>query len=387
MTKTRIGYVTVDSAADVRAWSGLNVHILQALRDAGLDMIVADDLIAPDLWLPSLKAKLWRRWFDASYALDRDPSIARWWSREAACRLAEQGDVRIVVSTGTGPIAHLPDKYATAIWSDATFHALRSTYPELGRISRSSIRSGDEIERRAYRRARLVCFASDWAAADAACYYGVPEQKIAVVPFGANCPPAYPDEAAAVAGIRARSRGRCHLLFVGVSWERKGGALVLETAQRLHDRGIPVRLSVVGCTPPAGLALPDWVECRGFLNKQVPADFECWDALLRTAHFLMVPSTAECYGLVYAEASAYAVPSIARDVGGVASVVKQGANGWLFPADGRAGAYAEFIERLWNDAPGHERLALTSYREWVERLNWGVAGKRFVQALAAKSLI
>ena len=339
MPKT--AYVTVGSATDVRAWSGLNTHIVQALRDAGLDMLVADNLGPAKLLWPRLKARIYHRWLGESYSLDRDRPVAWRWSREAARRLATQGDIQTVVSTGTIPVAQLPAKYQTVIWSDATFHSLRSTYPGFEKLCRSSIRSGDWLEKRAYDRSALICFSSQWAAADAANYYGVPDKKLAVIPYGANCPAVYRDATAAMNSVRSRSRSQCRLVFVGLDWERKGGPLVLDIARRLHDGGVPVHLSLAGCAPPASLGLPDWSECLGFLNKQVPADWRKWDALLREAHFLLVPSTAECYGLVYAEASAYAISSLARNVGGVPSVVRHGVNGFLFSNKRRSGRVFE----------------------------------------------
>lgn len=381
MISAKTGYVTVESATDVRAWSGLNAHILQALREAGLDMVVADNLGPAKLLWPRLKARIYHRWLGKSYSLDRDQAVARRWSQQAARRLATQGNCQTVVSTGTIPIAQLPAQYQTVIWSDATFHSLRSTYPGFKMLCRSSIKSGDWLEQRAFDRSALICFSSEWAAADAAAYYSVPEHKLAVIPYGANCPPAYPDEATAIANVRSRSRSQCRLVFIGVDWERKGGPLVLETAQRLHDRGIPVHLTLAGWAPPANLPLPRWVECSGFLNKQIPSDCQKWDALLRGAHFLIVPSTAECYGLVYAEASAYGVPSVARNVGGVSSVVRHGRNGLLFTVTEGAEAYATAVAGLWHDPCAYEQLALTSYREWKQRLNWQVAGRRLTDQI------
>ncbi len=385
-TSRKVGYVTIGSASDVRAWSGLNAHILQALRDAGLEVAVADNLGAPRRFLSRLKGRIYRSFSNKTYSLDRDRAIALQWAQEAARRLSTQGDVPLVVSTGTIPIAQLPERYSTAIWADATFHSLRTTYPGYDKLCHDSVTSGEWLEKRAFDRSNLICFSSQWAATDAANYYGVPAHKLAVIPYGANCPPAYPDETAAIAGVRSRSRSLCRLVFVGVEWERKGGPLVLETARRLHDQGIPIRLSLMGCNPPPGTALPDYVENAGFLNKQVPADWEKWDTLMRSAHFLILPSIADCTPVALAEASAYALPSLARNVGGVSSVVRHGTNGLLFTPDADAGAYSDAIARLWQDPAAYEELALSSHREWTAHLRWDVAGKRFAERLTASML-
>lgn len=373
------------SASDVRAWSGLNTHILHALQAAGLQTVVVDDLESPQLYWPRLKARIGRRWLGKSFPLDRDRSIARRWSEEAARRLASHADVKCVVSPGTIPIAQLPVRYQTVIWADATFHSLRTTYSGFERLARASIESGDWIEQRAYDRSVMVCFSSEWAAADAASFYGVPAHKLAVIPYGANCPPAYADLNAAHSSVRARARTECRLVFIGMDWERKGGTLVLEAAHQLRYQGVPVHLSLVGGAPPPNVMLPPWIEKVGFLNKQMRSDWEKWDALLRNAHFLILPSIADCTPIVFSEAAAYAVPSLARDVGGVSSVVRDGANGFLFPVSEGAGAYVDLITKLWRDTVTYEKIAISSYLEWEQRLNWLVAGRQFVDRLQAIS--
>ena len=374
-------YLTIDSATDVRAWSGLNLNIHTAIENAGMDLHpVADNLVAKHTLLPRIISKSWRL-FNRSYLLERNRSIARQWSRHADLIISKEPKVFTVISTGSIAIAQLPRHYKTAIWADATFHSLRSTYPGFEKLSPSSISSGDYLESVAYKRASLICFASEWAANDAADFYKVPRSKLAVVPFGANCDRVFETESAAASWVAAKNYAKCHILFVGVDWNRKGGPLVLEAARNLHSLGLPVTLSVVGCSVPDGEATAEWVNQYGFLNKQNPEDFAKLDELFKSAHILCVPSIAECFGLVYAEASAYAVPSIARDVGGVSSAIQTNRNGVLLPRQTNAADLAALIKSVWHDRSLYMNLAVNSYREWSDRLNWTTAGESFVKNL------
>jgi hypothetical protein len=65
--------------------------------------------------------------------------------------------------------------------------------------------------------------------------------------------------------IDNRPTNRCKLLFNGVEWFRKGGDKALEIAIRLREQGLPIELSVIGCTPP--IKVPEFVRVYGFISK------------------------------------------------------------------------------------------------------------------------
>jgi glycosyltransferase involved in cell wall biosynthesis len=99
------------------------------------------------------------------------------------------------------------------------------------------------------------------------------------------------------------------------------------------------------------------------------------DSLFSHAHFLINPSRAECYGLTYAEASSFGLPSIATDVGGIPTVVKNGVNGQLFSLADSADKYCSYIKDVMSSRDQYRDLALSSFKEYENRINWSVAGK------------
>ena len=94
---------------------------------------------------------------------------------------------------------------------------------------------------------------------------------------------------------------------------------------------------------------------------------------------LLLPTRAECAGVVFSEASAYAIPSITTDTGGVTTYIKNGINGFALPFQAGPGTYAEKIGHLLADKQSFHNLKLSSRKYYEENLNWDNWGKRFTE--------
>lgn len=156
--------------------------------------------------------------------------------------------------------------------------------------------------------------------------YGVDASKISVVPCGANL------DIVPVSGqINLKTTGNCNLLFLGVEWDRKGGNIALETFRHLKQDGVNPRLHIIGCVPPYDLTEEKGIIVIPFLDKNKEGDFQQLHAIFLQTDFLLLPTRAECAGVVFSEASAYGIPSITTDTGGVTTYVKNGVNGYSLP--------------------------------------------------------
>jgi glycosyltransferase involved in cell wall biosynthesis len=372
----RIAFVTPYDARDVKRWSGLGYFIWQALVARGLEV----ELIGP---LPlsfrvrklmALKARYHRRVSGKFYWPDGDLLSVRGFSAAAGRKLKTLPPVDAVVSPTILSTAFLPGRVPLVIYSDTTLRKLFATYPAHANMARGNYRQADKIEFSAHRRASALVYASEWAAKSAHQDYSADPAKIHVVPFGANLETA-PARAIVEQAIEARDRRPVNLLFIGVEWERKGGPTALAVTRHLNRLGIPAQLTVIGC--PAKLAAGDEkiVNQLGFLKKDIAGQARI-QAELAQSHFLIVPSIAECFGLVYCEASSFGVPSIARDVGGVPSAVRNGRNGQRFSMETSPEQIAEWIAAQFKDFATYRQLALTSLAEFDAHLNWKVAGEK-----------
>lgn len=373
----KITYATTYDAADVTNWSGTGHYVARALKNQEFTLDFVGPLPRPMALWPVFKAKgfFYNRLLKTRYHANHDLAVAKHYARLVDDHLKQHADTDLVFSPGTIPIAFLETKKPTVFWSDATHAALFDFYPEYTHLCAETTSDGHAIERRAMEKASAAIFTSDWAATSAIRDYGVDPAKVHVVPFGANLEDA-PSFETICDAIASRPRRQCKLLFIGVDWDRKGGETALTVASELNRLGLPTELTIVGCDPFRHRPAPDFVRCEGFLSKRIKADRERMEQLLAESHFLIVPSLAECFGLVYCEANAFGVPCLARAVGGVPTIIKNGVNGHLLKAEDPARAYVEIIQNLFQNYDRYENLAHSSYDEFQTRLNWDVSGRK-----------
>ena len=310
------------------------------------------------------------------YLHTRDARLITSFGRQLGRKLAKS-DANIVLSLTTPssqPVAYLDCRQPIVIWSDATFAGTMATHPTLARerLCEESLRDALANERAALARCALAVYFSDWAAQSAIAHYDLDPTKVRVVPGGANLDAGLPP-AEVETVVASRPADRCNLLFIAQRWQDKGGELAIEVAGALNRSGLPTTLVVVGARPQGFDVPPSFVSFAGVLRKSVPQELARLQTLLRQAHFLILPTRAEAFGLAFCEASAYAVPSLATRVGGVPTVVVDGANGKLFPLDAGADAYCAYIEEMLRRPARYRELARSSFNEYATRLNWDVA--------------
>jgi glycosyltransferase involved in cell wall biosynthesis len=373
-----IAYVTTYNASDVTQWSGLGHYISECLKDISTRV----DYVGPlSQRIPSylkIKHRFYSRVLKQGVEPNRHPSVAKNYSNQVASML-ERVRADIVFSPGTIPIAHLKCKQPIVFWTDATFAGLVNFYPGMFNVAKESVQFGNELEQLALNNCRLALYSSDWAAKTALDNYSVDSSKIHVVPFGANLTSETSLEDVK-ALISARPANKLRLLFLGLDWRRKGGDIAVEVARQLIQMGIKAELHIVGPEIEELNQLPAFVIPHGRIGKTTAAGRKKLESLLADSHFLLLPTRAECYGVVFAEACSYGVPSVTTNVGGVGTAIKNGINGWAFDLESDPSEYASYIFDLMSDYSRYKELALSSYNEYLLRLNWGAAGKR-VKAL------
>lgn len=274
----------------------------------------------------------------------------------------------------------LPIVYHTDMtWADAVDYY--TIYTSLFGFAR---REGERIQQAALDKATASVFPSAWAARTAVEHYGIAPERVSVVPYGANFErDALPSREAALA--HSLERG-VHLLWIGVSWERKGGAIAFECLTELLRRGVEAHMVVCGCTPP-----PEYAHQRitvvAFLNKNDPEQRRRLSTLFLEANFFLFPTSTEALGIVLCEAGAHGLPSLVRHTGGVAGVIRDGVNGFLLAADAKGVAYAEKILQICRDDEAYGRMVLSSRQEYEERLNWDAWGRAVKPVFEAASVL
>lgn len=363
----KIVYATTFDANDVKKWSGTPYFMSNAFKKYGHDVNFVGNLphkVSPFFPLKKMAKKLLGQRESPRFNI----VAAKNYSISLAQRLNKQS-FDVVVSPLINPIAYLETDKPIVLWTDAVYASLLGFYPPFAYHSANTIYEGNAITFSCLSRVKLAIFASTWAANAAKEIYGIREDKIKVVPFGANLIDAPPFELVKEK-IAKRKSDTIKLLFLAKSWERKGGDTVLAVAKHLHNQGYPVELTIVGIKPPGFKKLPPYVHCLGFISKGTADGKARIEQLISDAHFLFVPSKGEAYGIVFCEANAYGVPCLTTHVGGIGTIIKPNINGMTFGLDATADEYCQYIVTLMHDEKRYQELALSSYNEFSTRLNW-----------------
>jgi glycosyltransferase involved in cell wall biosynthesis len=141
--------------------------------------------------------------------------------------------------------------------------------------------------------------------------------------------------------------------IIGRISESKGHYLTLQAVRLLRQRGIQVRIRVIGdgLTPEDTQRFMTAVNVAGLADT---FDFRGYCRDLRTEfsqmRLLLIPSLAEPLGRVLYDAAHFGVPIIAADSGGLGEICRLYGVGVSFPA-GNAEALASRIEASLNNLP------------------------------------
>ena len=361
--RTKIAFVSVHDPADPQTWSGIPSSVLTHLVRAGAEVEVIGPLSRKTRYLLSLTwaaCKMTKR----AYHTEREPLVTASYARQIERQMRGRR-FDAILSLETFLICKVDRPEPITYWSDAVWDLMADYY--YFNPTKSFYNKARLHEQQAMEKAEHAVYSSDWAAAGARKNYHVPEKKLSVIPFGANLEITH-DRAEIESAVAARSRDSCVLLFLGVDWHRKGGDVAVETARLLNLRGLKTQLIVAGCSVPQGK--PAFVTELGFISKRTVEGRSRISELLRTSNFLIFPTRAECAGIVLSEASAFGLPIITTDTGGISTYVRQGINGIRLSPSAGAEVYAEHIWRLFHDPTTYKEMALAGWDEYKQRLNW-----------------
>jgi glycosyltransferase involved in cell wall biosynthesis len=240
-------------------------------------------------------------------------------------------------------------------------------------LNEASIRRAIAVEREGYASCRKVVVMSKRSAAHIVADYGLPQDKVHVVPPGANIPEHILEAVESRLGPRRQPDSRRLVIgFTAYAYERKGLPTIAEAVRLLRRGGYDVRLHIIGNCPPE-IAQRDGVTHFGVIDKSVEMDR--FIEAVRDVDVGCMLSRAEAAGIALLEFLRLGVPVIATDVGGIPDVVELGA-GELVAPEISADELAQLLALL-IDEP--DRLAELRERAW--RLRHNASWARVVQAL------
>lgn len=254
------------------------------------------------------------------------------------------------------PARQMQNNINKYFYLDQTIHDVLGYY-EKGRCFGERWRASIiDRERSQYMACEKVIFRSRWAADRAKGYYGLRDDKVAVVLPGANI-----SQAALLAFDRKEYvdnawSGELKLIFIGKEWKRKGLDRLLHAMRLAKNDGALVALTVVGVKPDdelkelsKGLSV-SWI---GYFNKSSnPSGFI---DLLAAHHIGVLLSRSEAGGVSLREFGRAGLPVIAPDTGGSPEFAMS-ETAHLFAPDAPGSAIAEVLITLAGDRRGLDAL-------------------------------
>jgi len=390
-----LAYITTYDLADRQTWAATQLGLCQAgaaiaqqLTPLATQTIAIGKLHTQKSPITRLKWLFYRKFQQKDYYTWAEPAVVRGYGQQvsrALVRSHRQTPIHTALCIENAlAIATVqpPNTTQLALWTDAPLISLVGLYPYMSNLCRETLHHVRHWEASALERCRWVIFASEWAATVARREYPAVADKIRVIPWGANWDNP-PDRATVTTAIAQRSDTQFNLLWIGYNWQRKGGAIALETLEHLHMAGIPAHLTIIGATPTLPNSLQPWVTVLGKLAKENPDDRLQLEQHLSQSHVLFLPTRAETFGHVFCEAAAFGVPSVTYDVGGVGTAVATDRTGYTLPLTATAADFAAQLQQFWADKARRIDFSIAARSRYETLLNWQTACQSAWQLLTS----
>ena len=378
-TKKIIGYVCDTNPFEDRlAWSGLKYKIREAIELAGYTVIwIPIDNTNPLVrFCESTKWKLEKlfgkkrilggcHFLPETYALAKTITKNEQFDRCDYLFFPGGGQISIFLRTNK-PIIY---------YTDATVHLMLNYY--WFNCLPLSTKTACWLEKKACQKALLNIRASTWATNSVIHDCRCKPSKCITLEFGANI------DSSDISPITPYKTGQLRVLFSGVEWERKGGAIAVETIKILRNKHIDAVLHIVGIKKlPYYCNNCEFIINHGFLDKNDAVSYHKYINILKNCHILLLPTQAECAGIVFCEAASFGIPSYTYATGGTENYVQNQINGHTLPSS--QGALG-FVEKIIDDIENENmtKLHKGALNLYNEKLSWNAWAKKFQHAIDA----
>lgn len=366
----KIAYITEGNPLDKNSWSGTDFYVRKALLDLGYDVYCIS--IPKPKKSYKLLQKIFYKIIRKNYNYKRSIDYCNYCASYIKTHIISDTD--LIFALGSFCISQLKVNIPIIFYTDGVFSLTSRMYDWYSNMPKTLYNQQDKIEQSALENCSKAIVSSECLIPEILTHYNTDSNKLAVVPLGANLD-IIPTETEISLDIEKRINNKeLNILFVGVDWNRKGGNIVLKTTELIASHNVAIKLHLVGCKKVPDL-LPHFVINHGFLSKNNKKTYNELINLYKNCHFLFVPSIGECYGLVFCEASAYGLPSISHNIGGIPTIIKNGKNGYLFEIGTDEKIFADKILSIFNNKTEYKSLCNNTRIEFNNRLNWNVAGK------------
>jgi glycosyltransferase involved in cell wall biosynthesis len=353
--------VTQTNPLDKVSWSGIHFQMYRSLSESFEVVEVAGPINQRIVKPFGIINKIARLFFNKGYNHKNSIAVSYILSKIFQQRLKGKKYDYILAPAASSEIAFLNTNIPIIYYTDSSFGQLNEYYESFSNLFRFSAKESNFIEQKALLNATYIAYPSEWARKYVLKNYqlnAVPK----VIPMGANID----DEQIVYVPKTIHKDEEINILFLGVDWFRKGGDKVFETFLLLSEE-YNVNLTVCGCIPPV---MHPKMKVIPFLNKNDASQMGSFTELFQHTHLLFLPSKAECFGIVFCEASAFGIPSITTNTGGIPNAVVDGENGYCLDVNATPSDYFNTISQLIENPSQYQSLSASSRALYLSTLNW-----------------
>lgn len=364
LKKLSFAYLSTEDPRNKKVWSGTHYAIYSNLLTIG-----TVDILGP--YTPRFKLfiskfinqfylKLFNKRFGYRHSIFISKALGDYFNEKLKLKKYDY----IIAPAASAELAFLVADIPVIYITDGTFTGCVNYHKSLSKLTTKSIIQGNLVEQRAINNSAKIIVSSDWAAKSVINDYNAPPKKVSVIPYGANF-----DILPFEQDLVFEKPSEWKLLFVGVYWENKGGDIAFNAFVKLREEGYNVSLTIVGCIPPSEVK-DDKLNVIPFIDKNEHEGQKKLSEIYAQHHILLLPTRFDCSPIVINEASAFGMPCIVADTGGVQGHLREGVNGYLVDYSDRGEKYAHIISELITNPLKYISLRQSSRKEYVERLNW-----------------
>lgn len=305
------------------------------------------------------RKKLWKYSFSYIYKSGRQVNKA-----------IRKFDPDIIVSFFAAPLVYNRSNKPILYITDASVKWMRDRWGDFSRLAYSILSVWEKI---VIPKCDLILTFSEANAKVIREEYNLDTEKVRVFAI----PAAIPEEYIPSKTNLEKKLETVKLLLVGRKFHRKGVDVAIDIANKLNEQGIPAVLRIVGIDGDD----TETVKYMGLYNKTVPTELQGYIENYKWANFLLHPARFEAAGIVPGEAAAFGVPTLTNNAGGLATTVKHGVSGVVFPIDSSPEVYVNKIKEYINNIESYNRLVETTKERYDRELNWEFAGGLVYEAV------
>ena len=209
---------------------------------------------------------------------------------------------------------------------------------------------------------------SEWLRNDLIENTGLPAEKVHHVGGGCSID---------VTKIDSSKKQGNRFLFVGINWNRKNGALIVESFLKMAAQrtDIAPKLYIAGPThKPDCIPETDNIIFLGRLTHDELVQY------YNLCDYYVMPSIFEAYGLVFVEALCFGLPCIGNNICAMPEFIQDGQNGLLIYQND-VNELATAMEKMLIDGPAMARYVQKNRDHYIDKYSWDSVADRIMQVL------